>query len=258
MRLTTLGGSAAGPNPGQGCSGSLVEIGSTRVVLDLGPGTLPELRRHADYRTVDAVVISHLHVDHVLDVLALRYALAYNPIPPPHPVPLWMPPGGRGFLDRVALAFAGSDGATLFFDEVFEVAEYDPERTLDLGGARLRFAPTVHPAPCWAIRVDGTNGEAGVGYTADTGPAADLVPLLAGAAILLSEATSPPMPADHAAGRGHLTPSEAATLAAAANVSTLVLTHLWEENGIERAVSEAAAVFSGRIEVARPGLSFAW
>ena len=83
MRLTILGGSAASPNAGMGCAGLLVLTDRTRLVLDLGPGTLQELRRHTDFRTLDAVIVSHMHVDHVLDLLALRHALAYNPLPAP-------------------------------------------------------------------------------------------------------------------------------------------------------------------------------
>ena len=62
MRLTMLGGSVAGDNPGQGSSGIFAESGSTRVVLDLGPDTFPKLRRHVDFRTMDAVSLSHLHL----------------------------------------------------------------------------------------------------------------------------------------------------------------------------------------------------
>jgi ribonuclease BN (tRNA processing enzyme) len=105
MRLTVLGGSSASPNVGAGCSGYLVETPGTRLVLDLGPGTLPELRRHADFRRLDGIVISHPHLDHVLDLLALRHALAYNPIPAPAPVPVWLPPDGTDLLARAAAPF---------------------------------------------------------------------------------------------------------------------------------------------------------
>ena len=64
MRLTILGGASAAPNARQGCSGYLIESDETCVVLDLGPGTLPELRAHADLRALDAVVISQLHSAH--------------------------------------------------------------------------------------------------------------------------------------------------------------------------------------------------
>jgi ribonuclease BN (tRNA processing enzyme) len=132
MRLTTLGGSAAGPNPGQGCSGYLLESGSTRVVLDLGPGTLPELRRHVDFREIDGIILSHLHLDHWLDVLALRYALAYNPVAPRRPLSIWLPPGGLAFFDRLAVAFNSGYQANAFFS-VFSLQEYDPDADLPIG-----------------------------------------------------------------------------------------------------------------------------
>lgn len=109
MQLTVLGGSAASPNAGMGCAGLLVQTETTRFVLDLGPGTLQELRRHADFRTLDAVIISHLHLDHVLDLLTLRHALVYNPIPAPNPIPVWLPPGGIDFLERTTAPFDACD-----------------------------------------------------------------------------------------------------------------------------------------------------
>ena len=107
MKLTgMLGGSAAGPGPGQGCSGYLVESGDSRIVLDLGPGTLPELRRHTDYRTLDGIIISHMHLDHVLGsarspVRALRTTRCQRRCP----IPLWLPPDGSVVLHRAGAAF---------------------------------------------------------------------------------------------------------------------------------------------------------
>ncbi|HEX5498412.1 MAG TPA: MBL fold metallo-hydrolase, partial [Thermomicrobiales bacterium] len=149
MRLTVLGGSAAGPNTGQGCAGFLVQGNGASIVLDLGPGTLPELRRHADFRTLDAIVISHLHLDHILDLFALRFALAYNPVPPRRKTRLVLPPGGRGWFDRAAELFGGED-ASAYFDNVFAIEEFDPGLPLTIGPATLTFAPTVHYVPCWA------------------------------------------------------------------------------------------------------------
>jgi len=262
MRVTVLGGSAAGTNTGQGCSGFLVETGrgetggGTRVVLDLGPGTVPELRRHTDYRTLDAVVLSHLHLDHTLDVAALRWLLAYNPRPALRPVPLWLPPGGRAFLTRLASAFAEPGAEEGFFDAVFAVAEYDPSRELAVGDATLTFAPTVHYVPCWAVRV-GAGGPP-LAYTADTGPAADLSPVAGGAGLLIAEATLPEPPPDADPTRGHLSASEAAAMAAGAGASRLLLTHVWEEYGLESYAAAARAHFAGPVEVARPGLQVAW
>ena len=258
MKLTVLGGSAAGPNTGQGCSGYYVESATSRIVLDLGPGTLPELRRHTDFRTLDGIVISHLHLDHTLDIGALRFALAYNPIKAPARVPLWLPPGGLEFLERFASAFAEPGMAAEFFAAVFAPAEYDPDHPLHVGDTVVRFARTVHPIPCWAMRVANADGGRDLGYTADTGPAADLAPLFHDVGVLIAEATNlEPLPHDPA-DRIHLTAAEAGDLATRAGASTLVLTHLWEERGVATMRSAATTTFPGDLRVAQPGLRVEW
>src|SRR5215510_14468186 len=150
MELVVLGGSAAGGNTGAGCAGFLVRSEKTTIVLDLGPGTLLELRRHTDFRTLDAVVISHLHVDHMLDLLALRYLLMYNPIKPEKRIPLWMPPGGRAMLNRIAIALELHQTQGHFFEAALDVVDYDPSDNLTIGDMTIGFAPTVHYIPCWA------------------------------------------------------------------------------------------------------------
>src|SRR5437588_2635749 len=77
MRLTILGCSPASTNPGGAASSYLVEQGSTRVVLDCGSGSLGNLLRHLAPEEVDAVVISHMHADHTLDLIPYRYALEF-------------------------------------------------------------------------------------------------------------------------------------------------------------------------------------
>ena len=106
--------------------------------IDLGSGTFPELRRHADYRLLDSVVLSHGHLDHLLDVLTLRYALAHNPIEADRQLPLWLPPGGLGLLDRLAQAITDDpDGGE--FLSVFEVNQYEPDELLRIGELEFRF-----------------------------------------------------------------------------------------------------------------------
>ena len=251
MEVTVLGGSAAGASPGQGCSGYLIDHAGTRIVLDLGPGTFPELRLHQDFRTLDAVVLSHLHLDHMLDVFTLRYALAYNPIPAPAPVAIWVPPGGRQFLDDAARVFAGDGNADAFYD-VFVIREYDPNTTLTLGSLTLRFRPTVHYVPCWAIRV--SSARAGdLFYTADTGPTADLLPLASGASLVIAEGTALPSEEEPFMSRGHLTPAEAGTLARDAGAQTLLLAHLWAEHDPFTALHEAESAFGGPVILATRG-----
>jgi ribonuclease BN (tRNA processing enzyme) len=259
MRLTVLGGSAAGTNTGQGCSGYLIESATASIVLDLGPGTLQELRKHTNYRTLTAIVVSHLHVDHVADLLALRYALAYNPVSPPGRMKLCLPPGGTAMLERLAGVFVEPSEVAGFFGSVFDIAEYEPRAGLTIGDLQLKFLPTVHFIPCWAIRITGPDAQSGdLTYTADSGPAADLAAFAAGSRILVAEATYLDPPDTPREERGHLSAAEAGAVASTAGVATLVLTHLWEELGFDRYRSQAARRFTGRLEVARPGLHIEW
>jgi ribonuclease BN (tRNA processing enzyme) len=107
------------------------------------------------------------------------------------------------------------------------------------------------------MRVHATD-EADLGYTGDTGPAAGLERFFAGVEVLVAEATllEPGMEARDE--RGSLTATEAGALALAAGAETLVLTHMWEELGFAAYRARAAAVFSGRIEMASPGLTIDW
>lgn len=256
MRLTVLGGSAASPNTGMGCAGFLVEAGKTRLVLDLGPDTLQELRRHTNFRTLDAIIISHMHIDHVLDLLALRHALAYNPVASPAPIPVWLPPGGLEILTNATAPFNACDAPGRFAGAV-RAAEYDPARPLVIGDATVTFAAAIHDIPAWAIRVH-ASGVADLGYTGDTGPTARLADFFAGVGVLLAEATLLEPDDRSIADRGSLTAAEAGALAAAAGAETLVLTHMWEELGFSTYREQAAGAFSGRIELASPGLTVSW
>lgn len=260
MKLVTLGGAAAGPNPGQGCSGCYVECSGTRLVLDLGPGTLVELLRHVEAQRLDGVIISHLHVDHVLDLIALCWHLAHSPAPPDSPVRVWLPPGSASFRRHAAAAFAPPGQEETFFASAFELAEYEPDQPLVVGEATIRFAPTVHYVPGWAMRVSPRAGRDLV-YTSDTGPAADLAGFARGAAVIVAETMllAPPDEPEHErAARRMSTAADGGRLAADAGADVLVLTHLAPEHPVERYVEQAAARFAGRIEVARPGLVIQW
>lgn len=257
MRLVTLGGASAGPGPRQGCSGYLVDTGDTRIVLDLGPGTLVELRQQTPLEALDAIVISHMHVDHMLDLVAVWWGWIHNPRPLPALLPLWLPPGGRDRLLATLRTLASEDDVAKLTSSVATLNEYDPSQPLSIGAAALYFTPTRHYIPCWAIRVTTQDNRCLV-YTGDNGDAASLVPFVTGADLLIAEASLPAPPADPDAWRGVSTASEVATLARDAGVQTLVLTHIWPEHDAEASRKQAAAEFGGRVEVAKPGLIVEW
>ena len=254
MNLTILGASAACPAPGGACSSYLVQHDATNLVLDCGPGSLPNLRRALDYRAVTAVVLSHLHSDHILDLIPYRYGLRYGPGARPDAprLPLWAPPDGAAYLERLGQALAGEPG---FFDAGFEVREYDPAAGLTIGPLRLSFAPLPHYVPVWGIRC--TAGDATLVYSADSGPTPALADLARGADLFLCDATLlQPDPGDPRQ-RGHLTAAEAGAIAQAAGVRRLLLTHLWPELGLPALLAAAQAAFAGPVELAREGARYA-
>ena len=257
--LTILGGSSAGVGTGEGCSSYLVTIDDeTNVVLDIGPDTLLELRKHADYRTLDGIVISHLHLDHVLDLFALKFMLSYNPVKAPGKIPLFLPPGGLEFMAKAAELFLTSqDNLDTYFTDVYEMEEYNPTTSLKIGKATITFAPTVHLVPCWAIRVQPPAGGDCV-YTADAGSDSDLDTFARDAKVIAADSAAAPN-APEAVKRGvHMDAVAAGQLAQRAATSQLVLTHQWEELLPHQNAAIAADYFRGTIIVASPGVEVTW
>src|SRR5947207_7777879 len=139
MRLTVLGKSPSWQDAGGACSGYLIEEGGTAVVVDCGNGVFSKLRRFRDYTRVDAVVISHLHADHFLDLIPFAYALTYAPRQQPVPVDRWpgteaparprllAPHGAMETFRRVVGAWGNED----LIENAFAIEEYgadDPPR----------------------------------------------------------------------------------------------------------------------------------
>src|SRR5207248_5304177 len=132
MRLTVLGKSPSWQDAGGACSGYLVEEGPACVVVDCGNGVFSKLRRFRDYTRVDAVVISHLHADHFLDLIPFAYALTYAPRQQPVPVDRWpgteaparprllAPHGAMETFRRVVGAWGNED----LIENAFAIEEY--------------------------------------------------------------------------------------------------------------------------------------
>lgn len=252
MRVTVLGGCAAGPGPGVGCSGYLVADGAARIVLDLGPSTLQELLKHVKEDEIDGIVLSHMHQDHWLDLVPFRYRLKYGPNPAPGRIALHLPPGGTAMLERVAAALEPETDPEQFFGDVFKIAEYDPSAVLTIASRPIRFASSVHSLPCWMMRVVHPSGD--LGYTADTGFNPAAAEFMCEVRCLLVEATSRhPIPSN-----SHLSAREAGELAAGAHSPETVLCHLWSELGRRNLLRDAKAVYDGRLHLAEPGLTIDW
>jgi ribonuclease BN (tRNA processing enzyme) len=248
VRITVLGKSPAWQDPGGACSGYLVEQDRSTVLLDCGNGVFGKLRGAHDFAAVDAVVISHLHADHLLDLVPFSYALTYLPHGRGAPPRLLAPPGARATLRRIV----GAWGDERLIESAFALEEYDPAAALELGGLRARFQPVPHYVPANAVEL--TAATAGrFTFGADSGPSEELVAFARDTDLLLLEATL--APAGEPGPRGHLTAREAGEHAARAAARRLVLTHLPAE--LEDDAAQAAAqAFGGPVEVAREGARY--
>ena len=262
MRLTVLGKSPAWQDADGACSGYLVEDDETAVLLDCGNGVFSKLRRFRDYVDVDAVVISHLHADHFLDLVPFSYALLYAPRQQPVAVDRWpgtdaparpvlhVPPGATATLDRIT----GAWGAPGLIGRAFEIREYAVDETLEVGDLRVRFRPVPHFAPTNAIEVSSVAGAGRIVYGSDHRPSEEIVDFAKGADLLLVEATLPRP--ERGGDRGHLTPREAGEHGAAAGVGRLVLMHISDEQDELWARNCAAEAFGGPVEIAAEGQVF--
>ena len=247
MRLTVVGCSGSYPGPDSPASCYLLEAeheGRTwRVVMDLGSGALGALHRYADPLTIDAVILSHLHADHCLDLCGYHVLRRYHPTGPAPILPVY---GPEGTADRMALAYdlPLEPGMKEEFD--FRVWPTEP---VVVGPFTITAVPVVHPVPAYSLRVEA--GGRVLGYSGDCGPCDGLSTAVAGVDLLLAEASfeeGADNPADL-----HLTGKECAELAIQAEAGQLVLTHVppWHDPAVVHA--EAAAVWNGPLSLAKAG-----
>jgi ribonuclease BN (tRNA processing enzyme) len=262
MRLTVLGKSPSWEDAGGACSGYLVEADGRSVVIDCGNGAFSKLRRFRDYTRVDAVLISHLHADHFLDLIPWAYALTYAPRQQPVPVDRWegtaeparprliAPAGAHETFRRVTGAWGPED----LIENAFSLEEYEESSRIDVGPLRFDFRCVPHFATTFACRVQLDGARTKLVFGADSGPNDELVEIAREADLVLLEATLPRP--EREGPRGHLTAREAGEHAARAGARRLVLTHISDELDALRARSDAAQAFGGPVEVAREGATF--
>ena len=219
MRLTVVGSGTSQPQTETPASGLLVETATAALLVDAGQGVIRELINHRDPRSLDAVVIGHMHADHYIDVVSLRYLLPWEGTATGR-LPVLLPPGGKPRLDALAIAI---NERPTFFDDAFDVSEYDPDSTVSVGDLRLTFVEGQHYVPAWGCIVTGPDG-ARVAISGDTGPSDAFVAAARGADLVVAEATLTDGRFDDVR-RGHLTPEEAVEMADRAGVEDVVLVH---------------------------------
>jgi ribonuclease BN (tRNA processing enzyme) len=236
VRLTVVGCSPAWPNPGGAQSGYLVE-GPGRLLLDCGPGVLAKLREREDWPKLDAIAITHFHLDHWGDLVPWVWGTMFGLGQERHRPVLWVHAGGRERLRD----FGERLGRERMFESCFQVEEYADGEAFSTAG--LEVVPLRLPhytLETYGFRV--SNGDATVAYSGDSGPSDRLADLARDADLFVCEATLERGELDGQP-RGHLTAEEATAAFAASGARRLLITHRPHELPLD-----------GKLELASDGM----
>jgi ribonuclease BN (tRNA processing enzyme) len=213
VRLTVIGSSPAWPNPGSAQSGYLLD-GAGTLLLDCGPGVLARLRE-TESANVEAIAITHWHLDHCGDLVPWAWLNAYSPQAGKNRPNLWLPPGGFEQLQN----FAAFWGVPKMWERAFELREYLDDTPFEAAGFMVEARRLPHYGlQAYGFRIS-KNGKT-LAYSGDSAPTAELIDLARGADLFVCEATLATGASDGEP-RGHLSAEEA--LAAADG--PVLLTH---------------------------------
>ena len=235
MRLTILGNNGPYPAPGGACSGYLLESdsGRTTILLDCGTGVLARLLETISLDRLDAVVLSHLHFDHMSDMLPMHYALQFNPRKRPLNVYAPMQPA-----EVRAMLSGGS-------------IDVWPMNEAVIGEMKLSFCPVRHPVETYAVSIE-CDGARMV-YTGDSNTDYALELFCDSADLLLADAGL--SAADHSERSPHLSAELCGKLARDVGARRLLLTHLNPKYDPNALCAEARAQFPSA-EIALCGESY--
>jgi ribonuclease Z len=264
LDVCLLGTGGMMPLPGRWLSALLLRTGGSMVLIDCGEGTQVSLRQAGwGVAGLEAVLLTHLHADHIGGLAGLWHLLAQSD----RTAPLMHvgPAGTARVLHHLMAALAPHLPYQLY------VRELQDEERFEAGGFQCACLPVEHSVSCFAYRLEVPRGrrfdperaralgvplhlwkalQAGetvrweggaatpddvlgpprrglaVAFVTDTRPVPQLIEFVRGVDLLVCEGMyGDPAEAERAAERGHMTFQEAAHLAAQAGVQRLWLTH---------------------------------
>jgi ribonuclease BN (tRNA processing enzyme) len=247
VELTVLGAGGTWAQPGGATSGYLLRHEGFNLWIDAGSGTLARLEQIMPMGEIDAVLITHGHPDHFVDLYPCFYARHYGGTGTPG-LPLFCP---DGFFDLAAQLVSKDSRDVMAV--AYEVYPLHDGHEFEIGPFRVQAREMEHigvHALGYRMELEGKS----IAYTGDSGPTDAIVDLARGADVLVSEATwqdgMPLLPF-------HMSARQAGEHATKAEASRLVLTHIWPSLPLETSLEQAAEVFQGPLELAREGMVIA-
>ncbi len=235
MELTILGRCGAFPLPGEATSGYLLRSNGKNILIDCGSGVLSGLFRFLPIESVDLLILSHLHYDHMADLPIVRYAIGLT-----RKFRTAMPnlsaylPGGPAELVPAA-------------DDTLDLHTIGPDTRIEFAGMDIRFLRGDHPVESYGIRV--TAAGRTFAYTGDTRMCPAVADMVFGADLAVMDAGR--LERQRAENVGHLTARECAETAKQTGVKRLILSHLMPMNDPAETLAEAKA-FYDHVEIAQP------
>jgi ribonuclease BN (tRNA processing enzyme) len=243
VRLTILGaGPAYTDRPGATGAAYLVRTDATSVLLDLGQGSFPRLAAAVEPSRLDAVVVSHLHPDHFIDLVPLRHYLRYE-FQPPRRVTVH---GPGALADRLDALHAERG----FAAETLDCRPLTVQPTA-IGDLIVEPRLVTHTDESYAFRVSPATGGDGLVYSGDCGRADDLLPLIRSGDAILAEVSFGPGPV--APGALHLDGPAVGALATTTGAGQVLLTHIQMGFDIDATIASVRERFDGPVTMVEPG-----
>jgi len=233
MKLKVLGTQSPYNTPNHNCPGFLIADGKNKLMLDCGSGTHSLLNYPSDLQNL-SIIVSHLHRDHYNDIYNLQYAsfVFHNQKRIEQPINIYLPETPVNIYNDIT-------------NESNSFAKYgtiNEDTNMNIGDMNISFCKTEHPVETYAVKV--ASGGKTIVYTSDTSFASKdkLIEFSKEADLLICESSlleSYGFPEINS----HLTAKQAGIIAKEANVNTLMLTHFWPEELLEKYVEEAKSIF---------------
>ncbi|HHV98243.1 MAG TPA: MBL fold metallo-hydrolase [Clostridiaceae bacterium] len=230
MKLTVLGNNGPYPSAGGACSGYLIQHGGKNILLDCGNGVLSNLQKVIRFEELDAIIITHLHSDHMSDMMVLRYAIQAK-----------MKRGAMNHrIDVYASPEPQEEFKRLDINDAFNLKAITDDMVLNIGDITVTFSPMTHPFKSFAVCV--SSGGKKFVFSGDTSWNKNIIEFSGGADVVMLDAglLSADKKDDNVP---HLTARECGIVAKESGAKKLILTHFFPEYDVEQLIAEARENF---------------